>query len=182
MKMTNIKYLLACLVLLLCLLVGSSCLLPTVDAASPETQTPAQSSTTPPTLVTAAEPGWTPPAVKNDSSTLPSFADVVAEVKPSVVAVNTEVTTYDIFNRAFTQEGAGSGWIIDKDGYVVTNNHVVEGANSITVTLSDGRTLPAQKVYADAYSDLAVVKVDAQNLAAAWGTGLWRLVTHWVWE
>ena len=167
MKTINIKYLLACLILLLCLLVGSSCLLPTADTSSPETQTPAQSSTTPSTLVTAAEPGWTPPSAKSDNLALPSFADVVAEVKPSVVAVNTEVITYDIFNRAFTQEGAGSGWIIDKDGYVVTNNHVVEGANSITVTLADGRTLPAQKVYADAYSDLAVVKVDAQNLAAA---------------
>jgi serine protease Do len=167
MKMINLKYLLTCLILILCLLVGSSCLLPPTGTSSPETQTPAQSTITPSTSVTAAEPGWTLPAVKSENLALPSFADVVAEIKPSVVAVNTEVITYDIFNRSFTQEGAGSGWIIDKDGYIVTNNHVVEGANSITVTLADGRTLPAQKVYADAYSDLAIVKIDAQNLTAA---------------
>jgi serine protease Do len=167
MKMINLKNLLACVILILSLFVGSSCLLAPDSTSSPASETPAESSPATSTSVTAVEPDWTPPAVKSDNLALPSFADVVAEVKPSVVAVNTEVITYNIFNRAFTQEGAGSGWIIDKEGYIVTNNHVVEGATSITVTLVDGRTLPAQKVYADAYSDLAVVKVDAQNLTAA---------------
>jgi serine protease Do len=83
-----------------------------------------------------------------------------------VVAINTEVVTY-YFRQPLTQKGAGSGWIIDKDGLIVTNNHVVEGAESVTVTLADGRTFPAQTVHADAYSDLAVVKIDAQNLTAA---------------
>jgi serine protease Do len=91
----------------------------------------------------------------------------VAEVKPSVVAINTEVVTYDIFNRPFTQEGAGSGWIIDENGIIVTNNHVVEGAESVTVTLNDGRTFPAEACCTDPLSDLAVVRIDAQNLPAA---------------
>jgi serine protease Do len=70
------------------------------------------------------------------------------------------------FGQPQKAEGAGSGWIIDKDGLIVTNNHVVEGAESVTVTLADGRTFPAQTVHADAYSDLAVVKIDARNLTA----------------
>jgi len=92
---------------------------------------------------------------------------VVALVKPSVVAINTEVVGYDIFNRPYTQEGAGSGWIIDENGLIVTNNHVVEGAESVTVTLNDGRTFPAEACCTDPLSDLAVVRIDAQNLPAA---------------
>jgi len=91
----------------------------------------------------------------------------VAKVKPSVVAINTEVVTYDIFNRPFTQEGAGSGWIIDEDGHIATNNHVIEGAKSITVTLADDRTFSAGVVGTDALSDLAVLKIDATNLPTA---------------
>ena len=68
---------------------------------------------------------------------------MVALVKPSVVAITVEVAGRDIFNRPFTQEGAGSGWIVDESGIIVTNNHVVETANNITVTLDDGRTFTA---------------------------------------
>jgi len=88
-------------------------------------------------------------------------------VKPSVVAINTEVVGYDIFNRPFKQQGAGSGWIIDEDGIIVTNAHVVEGAKTITVTLDDGRTFAAETVRTDPLADLAVVKIDARNLPAA---------------
>ncbi|GAH87964.1 unnamed protein product, partial [marine sediment metagenome] len=99
---------------------------------------------------------------------MPSIADVVAKVKPSVVAINTEVITYDIFNQPFTQEGAGSGWIIDEDGLIVTNNHVVEGAKSITVTLDNGETwlVDMNAVATDRLTDLAVLKIDAENLPA----------------
>jgi len=105
------------------------------------------------------------PATESGNPPLPDFASVVAKVKPSVVAINTEVVTYDVFNRSFTQEGAGSGWIMDEDGHIVTNNHVVQGARSITVTLADERTFPADVVGTDALTDLAVLKVDAQSLA-----------------
>jgi len=84
-----------------------------------------------------------------------------------VVAINTEVPALDIFGSTFTQEGAGSGWIIDVNGLIVTNNHVVEGANTITVTLEDGRNFPADLVRTDAISDLAVIKIKADNLKAA---------------
>jgi serine protease Do len=98
--------------------------------------------------------------------TLTDFADVIAAVRPSVVAITTESTGYSVFG-AYTQEGAGSGWIIDASGLIVTNNHVVEGASSVTVTLEDGRTFPSKAVYTDAFSDLAIVKIDAQDLPAA---------------
>jgi len=98
---------------------------------------------------------------------LASVADVVAKVKPSVVAISTETTTRDLFNRTRTQEGAGSGWIIREDGYIVTNNHVVENAETVTVMLDDGRTFEANKVYVDPPTDLAVVKIDETGLPVA---------------
>ncbi len=92
----------------------------------------------------------------------------MALVKPSVVAINTEVISYDFFNRPFTQEGAGSGWVLDKDGIIVTNNHVVAGARTITVTMDDGRTFTADtsSVSTDPLNDLAILKIDAHNLPA----------------
>ena len=104
-----------------------------------------------------------------DTSSLPSIADVVAKVKPSVVAINTELVTYDIFNRPYIEEGAGSGWIIDEDGIIVTNNHVVEGAETITVTLADGTTFPVDmsRVFTDSLSDLAVLEINTTGLTAA---------------
>jgi serine protease Do len=122
-----------------------------------------QSSTTSALLPTAS---GTPTPSSTQQLVLPTITDVVAKVKPSVVAINVEITTYDIFNRPTQEQGAGSGWIIRNDGYIVTNNHVVEGATNIVVTLNDGRTFPADKVYTDPVTDLAVVKINAQNLSA----------------
>jgi serine protease Do len=98
---------------------------------------------------------------------LRGVADVVAKVKPSVVAISTETTGVDIFNRPLTQQGAGSGWIIRDDGYVVTNNHVVENASSVLVMLDDGRSYEALAVYTDVLTDLAVVKIGVSGLPAA---------------
>ncbi len=161
MKALKIRYLIISLLLILALSLGSSCALFSTDTSSPTTS--ASTST-----VTAISPNWTLSATDNAASTLPSIADVVALVKPSVVAINTEYVTYDIFNRAYEEQGAGSGWIIDEDGIIVTNNHVVEGAESITVTLDDGRTFAVDMntVATDALADLAVLRIDAKNLPA----------------
>lgn len=157
MKRTSIKYLLTCLIILsLCL--GSGCFY--IETPSPPSSPPSSNVTAPP------NPSWTLPPVDGQTPPLPDFISVVAKVKPSVVAINTEVVTYDIFNRPYTQEGAGSGWILDSDGHIVTNNHVIQGAKTITVTLADDRTFPAGVVGADAFSDLAVLKVDGTDLPA----------------
>ena len=96
-----------------------------------------------------------------------NIADIVAMLKPAIVCVDTEVVLYS-FGRAITQQGAGSGWIIDASGIIVTNYHVVEGARTITVTLDDGRkfTVNPNTVAADSLNDLAILKIDAQNLPA----------------
>lgn len=103
----------------------------------------------------------------NQSPVLPSIADVVALAKPSVVTIDTEVT-YRLGRRSFTQEGAGSGWIINGNGIIVTNNHVIDGAESIIVTLDDGRTFEVDpdKVATDEANDLAILKIAAENLPA----------------
>jgi serine protease Do len=84
-----------------------------------------------------------------------------------VVAISVTVPGLDIFGDILQQEGAGSGWIIDESGLVVTNAHVVEGASNITVTLEDGRPFQATTVRFDTISDLAILKINATDLKAA---------------
>jgi serine protease Do len=91
--------------------------------------------------------------------------ELVAEVAPAVVSIVVETVAYNWFLQAVPETGAGSGIIISSDGYIVTNNHVVEGAQKVTVTLSDGSAFEATIVGTDAQTDLAVVKIDASNLA-----------------
>ena len=72
--------------------------------------------------------------------------------------------------RPQVEHGLGSGFIISPDGYIVTNNHVVKNATDIRVTLKDGRFLPAKLIGADPLTDVAVIKVNASNLASLpWG-------------
>ena len=130
-------------------------------------ETPSPPPSPSPEVTAPTSPEWTLPPAETQNPPLPDLVSVVAKIKPSVVAINTEVVSYDIFNRPFTQEGAGSGWIIDKDGLIVTNNHVVAGAETITVTLADGRTFPAGVIGADALTDLAVLRVNDTNLPEA---------------
>jgi serine protease Do len=160
------KVLIGLLVLVLALSM-TGCLVPVPNTpvpSIPQNQTPAASTPKQP-----LDSGWSPPIVDTESPTLPSIADVVEKVYPSVVAINTEVVTLDLFRTPLTQKGAGSGWIIDKDGIIVTNNHVVEGAKKVTVELSDGRTFDAdpQNIHTDQLTDLAVIKIDATDLPAA---------------
>jgi len=86
--------------------------------------------------------------------------DVYNHVAPSVVNVTTRVLRRGFFFQAIPEEGAGSGFVMDKEGHIVTNYHVVEGAETIEVTLGDV-TLPAQLVGSDSHTDIAVIKIDA---------------------
>jgi len=113
-------------------------------------------------------PSTTPAAVIGTQtlSGLPDLAALVAKVKPSVVAINVEIASSDFFGNQYTSEAAGSGWILDSNGLIATNNHVIDGATSISVTFDDGSVTAATVVGADAVSDLAVLKVDKTGLPA----------------
>jgi len=166
MKSLNLKTLFITLIIVLSLAVipVSGC----ITITTPKTPVPPAATSTPTPTPVAINPEWTPPTTNQTTKQLPSIADVVALVKPSVVAINTKVVSYDFFNRPYTQEGAGSGWIIDTNGMVVTNNHVVEGAKTITVTTDTGDSYTAEvnSVSTDALNDLAILKIDAKNLPA----------------
>lgn len=103
------------------------------------------------------------------SSTGGSLSDVASAVTPSVVVVTTEQIVTDNYFWGGQQvlSGAGSGVILTTDGYIVTNYHVVEGAQQITVTLHDDSTYTATVVGSDQQSDIALLKIDATGLTPA---------------
>ncbi|MFN3406547.1 MAG: DegQ family serine endoprotease [Caldimicrobium sp.] len=112
-----------------------------------------------------------------------AFSLIAEKSAPAVVYIETErvVTSppippfpFDFFGDEFfrrffsppryRERGAGSGFIISKDGYIVTNNHVIEKAQKITVKLLDGRSFQGKVVGTDPFSDIALIKVEANNL------------------
>jgi Do/DeqQ family serine protease len=127
------------------------------------------------------------PAVERTANgTVASYADVVDRVAPAVVTIRSErtirMTSQSIPDHPLLREffgdgrtdprrmperregGMGSGVIVRQDGYILTNHHVVDGAEEVTVELTDGRSLKAKVVGTDAPSDLAVLKIDEANL------------------
>jgi serine protease Do len=138
-------------------------------------------------LAASAPPIAHPVAAGRDS-----YADVVKVVAPAVVTIRVEgkatmsPTAFDdddqlrrFFGdqfdvprgsrgprgpRSYTQRGLGSGVVVSADGYILTNHHVVNGADTMTVDFADGRTFRAKLVGSDEPSDLAVLKIDATNL------------------
>ncbi|MEZ5938455.1 MAG: Do family serine endopeptidase [Hyphomonadaceae bacterium] len=126
--------------------------------------------------------------------TAPNLADLVEQVSPSVVQIVVRSPNRgsagvpdafrgspfgEFFRRSLpdgNQElpdsfGSGSGFIVDRDGHIVTNNHVVENAKSVTVQFADGREETAEVIGTDPKTDLAVIKINSKNLPAplAWG-------------
>lgn len=124
-----------------------------------------------------------------------AFVDIAAAVSPTVVTVSTEKVLrfrnrspfaspffFDPFGdffgdgnrrrgqdspeQQFRQQGLGSGVIVSNDGYILTNNHVIAEADSITIRMTDGRTLPAKVIGTDPKTDIAVIRVNAKNLPA----------------
>ena len=93
--------------------------------------------------------------------------EAVRELEPSVVQIATDTVAISLYNRIVPQTGVGSGIILDKAGNILTNNHVIEGADYVTVTLSDGRSYPANLVGSDSITDLAVIKIAAAKLTPA---------------
>jgi S1-C subfamily serine protease len=137
-------------------------------ALTTQTASPAGPTATPlSTSVTTAAPagGTQPEPGKVIPSTL-NTVEIVKLLRPSVVHVQTELAApaTPFAPRAQPATGVGTGSIVDGQGRILTNNHVVEAAQKITVALDDGRTFTARLIGADPLSDLAVIKIDADNL------------------
>lgn len=96
-----------------------------------------------------------------------SVPQVAAAVADSVVEITTETVSTSLFYGQYVTKGAGSGVIVSADGYIVTNNHVIEGATNVTVITKSGDEYEAKLVGKDKKSDLAVVKISAENLKPA---------------
>ena len=92
-----------------------------------------------------------------------SVATVVSRVAASVVEITTETIVQSGFVGQYVSSGAGSGVIISKEGFIVTNHHVIEGANTITVRLNDGKEFIATLVGTDEQTDIAVLWIQADE-------------------
>jgi serine protease Do len=97
-----------------------------------------------------------------------SFADVVERVGPAVVSIDSEGRGHAEGGKPLKSDhpavsGTGSGFFISADGYIATNNHVIDGADTLTVRTKDGRSLPAKLVGRDPATDLAVLRVEGQG-------------------
>jgi serine protease Do len=146
-------------------------------------------SLTPGAAVLGARPGDQPRSVgtRRGTSALPppaivNFADVVTRVNAAVVNIDAtsrgrqtarralpfrEPGQFDGREREVPRRGAGSGFIIDAAGFILTNNHVVEGAERLTVKLADGRNVPAHVIGTDPDTDVALIKIETPGLRAA---------------
>ena len=150
---------------------------PTPQAASPTptpapprtTVTPAEPTTTPEPDDTVAVNGGTPPAdlvsLTQDDQAL-TTVEVVKILRPSVAHIATQRRAMEGFNQT-VQEGVGTGIVLDEKGHILTNNHVIEGAERIIVTLSTGDSFPAVVVGRDPRTDTAVVRIEAAGLEPA---------------
>lgn len=104
------------------------------------------------------------PAPEAEEGSIPA---VVEKVSPSVVAIFTQGLSTDFFFETVPTRGAGTGIVASKEGYILTNAHVVEDAREIRVLFTDGEERTAELIGADTGTDLAVIKVDADDLTVA---------------
>jgi S1-C subfamily serine protease len=133
----------------------------TSDPSQPQSLAVPKSAGTPVVLVVTSTP-FPPDTVAAVSDVEEQLViDVYERASPGVVHITSKVIQYSYFWGSIPQEGTGSGFIIDGDGHILTNNHVVAGAEEVEVTLSDRTVFPATVIGTDPYNDLAVLKVDA---------------------
>ncbi len=127
-------------------------------------------STTAPTPALLATPTAAPPQVTSlppagPANELEAQVETVYDrAAPAVVNITSRSVAYDFFMRPVPQEGTGSGFIYDADGHIVTNYHVVENSESISVALPNGEVYDAEVVGTDPSNDLAVLHIEAQGL------------------
>lgn len=110
----------------------------------------------------------TPVQISGDAAAISPGVAIAKAVTPAIVGITNKATVRNYFGQVGeTAVGTGSGVIFREDGYIITNYHVIEGATSLSVSLADGRIVDGTIVGADATTDIAVVKIDADNLTAA---------------
>tara|TARA_Y100001001_G_C8014955_1_gene311204 strand:- start:3233 stop:4375 length:1143 start_codon:yes stop_codon:yes gene_type:complete len=157
--------------LILCVLIVFMCLgcksgeeLDSPVEVSTQSKPPVSSQTAVPfpTLVPLTS---TIPIVSKEESL--STVEVVKLLKPSVVHIASGSVSMDIFNQPVPRTGVGSGLVLDSEGRILTNNHVISSAQSVTATLGDGRSYSASLVGSDPVTDLAVIQIDAAQLVPA---------------
>jgi len=102
---------------------------------------------------------------KIDTNKLMTPAEVYAANVNSTVGITTSVTTTNFWGYQTTSAAAGSGFILTENGYILTNYHVIEKSNAINVSLYDGRSFAATLVNYDQANDIAVLKIEAENLS-----------------
>jgi S1-C subfamily serine protease len=127
--------------------------------------TPVPPTPTPVVVVVTATPGpleWLPTLSPDQLVDIEEqlVVNVYDRVSPAVVHITSLAYVYSFFFEIAPQEGTGSGFVYDQKGHIITNYHVIEGAEELDVTLADGTMVPARVVGADPYNDLAVIKVD----------------------
>jgi serine protease Do len=110
----------------------------------------------------SVQPALPPPSAVPPAAEENAVIRVVDHIRPSVVNIDT-VAQVQTFFGVFPQQGAGSGVIVSPEGLILTNNHVVEGAQQIKVTLLSGKTFSGRIVGRDPFSDLAVIKVETND-------------------
>lgn len=96
-----------------------------------------------------------------------TVGEVADAARDSVVEITTEAVSTGSFMMQYVAEGAGSGVIMTQDGYIATNHHVIDGATSISVRTTDGKSYKAKLIGSDAKTDLAVIKIEATGLKSA---------------
>ena len=138
---------------------------PTAATAAPAAATAMPAAATAAPEPTAASAAPDQAASINPAAFTTVIRDVARNVRPGVVQITNQQVQLDQFNQAFTvPAGVGSGVIYDDQGHILTNNHVVEGAQKLLVSLPDGRSFPGTLVGQDPQTDLAVVQIKADNL------------------
>ena len=125
----------------------------------------AAADTKAPVIVESTDRTPVPDGVAPDPSiNIPMVAEATQN---SVVEIRTESVVNGFFLTQYVTEGAGSGVIISEDGYIVTNNHVIDGANTVKVTLHDGSTYDAEIIASDPKMDIGVIRIEAEGLQPA---------------
>ncbi len=140
------------------LMVSLGCALGSLSGGEPLAPTPGPTPTPVVVVATAAPLSQADLAALDVEDRL--ISNLYERVGPSVVHITARVITLDFFWGPMPSEGTGSGFVLDQKGHIVTNYHVVEGAESVTVILADGTEVPAQIVGVDPPNDLAVIKID----------------------